>query len=187
MSSGGNRTSDFRNVEHASCLRSSLSSGEGVSARLRLAAVPQDDLGEVDAAAVVAIGRRCPHAPQRRRQELLLHRAVVVALVEVRPEVVPLEIREDVVARRTGRSSGLLQRPGARCRRRRRRSSGRRRGEETVEDRRARGSYAVSTSATRRSCSIVEVRDVAPSASDLVEQCARPRFAGLRLLVGRPA
>ena len=42
-------------------------------------------------------GDLAAHAPERPRQELLLQRAVPVAFVEVRAQIVTLEIRENVL------------------------------------------------------------------------------------------
>ena len=95
VSSGGNSTSEFRNVEHA-CWFAVGQRRERVARRLRLAAVAQDHLVEIDAAAVVPVRRRGAHAPQRLVMNSRPDRAVVVALVEVRAEVVALEVGEDV-------------------------------------------------------------------------------------------
>src|SRR5687768_18253302 len=56
----------------------------------------QDHLIEVDAATVVTVWRRRSHAPQGLRHEPGLNRTVVISLVEGRPEIVPLQVREEV-------------------------------------------------------------------------------------------
>jgi hypothetical protein len=78
-------------------LRALVERRERVSRLLRLAAVAQDDFLEVDAAAVVSVrcGRR--DTPSAARHERVLQRAVVIALVKGRTEVVTLEVREDVL------------------------------------------------------------------------------------------
>ncbi len=80
-------------------LAGSRQRSEGVPGLLRLAAVAEDHLAQVDAAAVVAVGRRRGHAPQRLGHELAAQRAVEVALPEARAEVVALEVGEDATHR----------------------------------------------------------------------------------------
>src|SRR5262245_42194848 len=61
------------------------------------AAVPQDDLRQVDAPTVVSECDLAPDAPESARQEFLPDGSVPVPLGERGPEVVALEVREDVV------------------------------------------------------------------------------------------
>src|SRR5262245_22744338 len=70
---------------------------EFIAGFLRLAAVPQNHFHEIDAAPVVAVRSGAAHAPQRLRHKLRAQRAVVIALVKIRPQVVALEIGEDVL------------------------------------------------------------------------------------------
>ena len=63
----------------------------------RRAAVPPDDGVEVDTPSVVSVGRRRSGAPERLRDVLDDPRSVPVALLECRPQVVALEIGEDVL------------------------------------------------------------------------------------------
>src|SRR5438552_533082 len=93
---GRKQNQRVQEVEHRALIRV-LEAGELVALVLRVAPVAQDDLGEVDAAAVVSIRPGAPDAPQRRRQELCPNRPVVVPLVKVRAEIVALEVREDVL------------------------------------------------------------------------------------------
>src|SRR6266496_1843692 len=67
-----------------------------ITSYLGLAAVPKDDLCQIDAAAIVTIRRGRTYTPKRRGQKLCSQGTVVIALVEGRSQIVPLEIREDV-------------------------------------------------------------------------------------------
>ena len=86
----------LRNVDDVAAGSLALSRANRVARSLGLAAVAQDDVLQVHAASVVPVGRGVAHAPERRGQELRADRPVVVELVEVRPEIVALEVREDV-------------------------------------------------------------------------------------------
>ena len=170
VSSGGNSTSEFRNSSTA-VLADLGQRREGVARLLRLAAVPQDHFAQVDAAAVVAVRRRRADAPQRLRHELRRERAVVVALVKRRPEVVPLQVREEVA-----HDERAAQRPLDRRMPRAVVLFGdeqRGRREQAVEDP-ATGSYVVSTSATRRSRSIVRFCTWQPVHPICAQQVAGP-------------
>ena len=63
---------------------------------LRLSTVAQNHLREINAAAIMAIRGRRPHPTQGSRHEMGCERAVEVALVEIRTEIVALEIRKNV-------------------------------------------------------------------------------------------
>src|SRR5882757_4909898 len=52
---------------------------------------------QIDAASIVPIRRCCPNTPKRTGKELLLQRAIVVALVEIHTKVMPLEVGENVL------------------------------------------------------------------------------------------
>src|SRR4051794_30574933 len=64
--------------------------GEQITSVLGFTPMAENDLPEVDAAAVVTVRCRGAYAPQRRSHELGLQCAVEVALVEFRAEVVAL-------------------------------------------------------------------------------------------------
>jgi hypothetical protein len=68
----------------------------GIAGCLCLAAVPQDDVIERNAAAIVSENALRARAPESASQESLLQGAVVIPLVEIRPEIVTLEISEDI-------------------------------------------------------------------------------------------
>ena len=59
--------------------------------------MPQDHLTQIHAAAVVTVGRRRCHAPERLGHELTLERPIEVSLPEVRAEIVALEVGEDAL------------------------------------------------------------------------------------------
>ena len=131
---------------------------------------------ELHAAAVVAVGRRACRRPRAARSGT----RVCIVPSKLRswnagPEVVALEVGEDVAARGTAAELRALERRDSRCRRRPTSKQRRRGREQAVEDARAAGSYTVSTSATRRSRSIVQVCDVAAGAADLRRRALRPR------------
>src|SRR5262249_59829073 len=63
----------------------------------RLAAMSQDHFHQVYAAPVVAVRRGAAYAPKRQRHKPRAQRAVIIALVKIRPQVVALEIGEDVL------------------------------------------------------------------------------------------
>jgi hypothetical protein len=58
--------------------------------------MPQDDVVKRDAPAIVSIRCGRADAPKRTREKCLLQRSIVIALVEVRSQLVTLEVREDV-------------------------------------------------------------------------------------------
>src|SRR6185436_13344155 len=70
--------------------------GEVVSRRQSLPAMPQAYIVKGYASSIVTIGRRSSNAPQRHRQHLRPERSVIVDFVEVRSQVVTLEVGEDV-------------------------------------------------------------------------------------------
>src|SRR5687768_11369998 len=74
----------------------SIEPGVRVALPLRLSTVTQDDLIEVDAAPVVAVGRGRADSPEWLGDEQLLDLSVVLPLPEVGAEVVPLEVAEEV-------------------------------------------------------------------------------------------
>src|SRR4030095_11353655 len=77
-------------------LPAGLELSEDVPRDLGFLAVSQDDLGQVDAPSVVPESCLRANAPERPGQELLLQGGVPIALVEVRPQIMALEVREDV-------------------------------------------------------------------------------------------
>src|SRR5262245_28877042 len=70
--------------------------GERVARGLRFAAVAEDDVLERDGPAVVPVGGGAGDAPERRRQKMRPRRPVVVSFVEIRSEIVPLKVGENV-------------------------------------------------------------------------------------------
>lgn len=70
--------------------------GEGVALLLCLLSVPQDDFSKINATSVMSVRGRSANSPQRRGKEFLLHRPVVVSLVEVGAKIVTLEVGENI-------------------------------------------------------------------------------------------
>src|SRR5918993_1297630 len=76
-------------------LRPDSGIGESITRLLGLAPVAQDHVFEGHATTVVPVRPGAAHSPERGGQELRPERAVEVPLVEVRAEVMALEVGED--------------------------------------------------------------------------------------------
>ena len=57
--------------------------------------MPQYDISEVDAPAVVPVRSRCANSPQRFSHEFFGERSIEVSFPEIWPEIIPLEVCEE--------------------------------------------------------------------------------------------
>src|SRR5215470_13723359 len=87
----------MQKVQSILCVSGDKEVGKCISRRLGLATMAQDYFKQIDAAAVMTQRSETSHAPKRSGEELGLHRAVPAAFVEIRPEIVTLEIGVDIL------------------------------------------------------------------------------------------
>src|SRR5665811_1807358 len=73
-----------------------LQRSERVPSSEGFAPMAENDIVQCHAAAVMAVGPGASDTPQWSGQKLRLQRSIPVTLVEVRPQVMPLEVRKDV-------------------------------------------------------------------------------------------